>query len=778
MKKIKLEKELIALILILVFAFAIRAFAAYFFPLDSDEEFYLSNARLMLHGWLPYRDFSGANNSPLFYFMLASFLKIGGVSIFVGRLLSVFSATITAFLIYKIAKKLYGKTVGLLSSFIFAFSPFTVRYGYAVVTEPTSIMFISLAVYFLILGFEKNDYKFFILNGLALACAILVRRSVGFFIIFEPLLILLVYGIYSEYRINFKSGIKNFFSVPIGFILPFLPAIAYFVSQTNSGHIYLYDPRNLHGLEQFRNLDWILITLCEKALYLLIPIFMFLAISLKDFVYRGFRTFYKIFVGILGFSFLIFILSIDGIFLEIDREFFVVFCCILIISITYLKSKNFIKNQKYKFFNPSMLLLLTLFSPIVLILGRIIIDNEFIINFLKISINILFILFLFSFLAWLSKKTSNKSSKNISKKEINLKTEKKIEKIKNLNQNLKINKYHNKKWYIIDFEYLIVVTISIILPIILLYKGIQYNRDINTLKNILIIFLIGLFSFSLLKYFSSKVSNKFYRIITYSISIFIIIYLSILVRNKPDNNFYLVSIIYISLFSLSAFLLNYGIKIHQKIQFANLILIFWFFSIFYFYMNYQFMVVYFSELAPVGCIMGAVIIFSIYTSKNFKIKRQVNIFISLLILSAIISQSIFAHDAYFTVNDFDYNPKVSTIRKVGFYISQNTDSNEEIFAHPIYAFEADRHLIFNITYMISYNELEQHWIGTPENHGYPGIDEIIIYLDSKNVKYVIIDPLFNLNILRSNNTLENFIYSKYELVHEIENVDIFRIIND
>lgn len=759
----KLQKSLIILILIILGAFIIRVYSAYFFPLDSDEDLYLSNARLMLHGWLPF-SFTGANQSPLYYFLLAFFLKVGGVSIFVGRLLSVISATITAFFVYKIGEKLYGNKVGLFSSFIFAFSPFTIRYGYIAVTEPLAIMFISIAVYLLILGFEKS--KYFFINGIFLALAVLVRRSVGFFIIFEPIIILLIYGIYSKYRKNIKSIFKNFFFVLLGFFVLILPALIFLILKTDIDIFNYFNPRKLAGAEQFRKMDFLIIILCKKALYLLLPALIFLAVGLKTFIHKKIKLYYEIFVALLGLCFLVLVFGVANTFAEINNFTLILFSYILIFFAIYLKSKQKINFKEKNHLNKSMLLIFSLFIPTILILNKSLITNDFLIIFLEISLKILIIFLLLSLLFWILIKLnfefqfikSSKTKKSIKKNNL-----------PKSNVSLENNSLEIKKFFTIKFakKENLVLIVSISLPILLLFNEIK-NKD--SLFQISLVILTFAIIISFRKFILKKFSKNFALFYIIFLSAIGIIILSFLLRNNPENNNFLSTLVLLSLFSISTFLLVLGIKLEQKVRFANLIIIFWFFAIFYFYLNYQFMPVYFSELAPVASIMCGAIIFSLY--KKSQIKRLSNVFVSLLIFSAIISQSVYANDWYFSVKKNDVHPNVTTIRKVGKYIREHTTENEEICCYPIYAFEADRRVIFDIVYMVSYDKFQSDVFGNPGEYGYPSIEEIIDYMISTKLRYVVIDPMFEIYVLQSNPKFEYFIYSHYEFEKKIDNVQI------
>lgn len=79
---------------------------------DYDEGTYLLIARSINQGYLPYRDIF-AVHPPLFYYLLALWLRIFGDSLIAGRLLSMFIGILSVFLGYSIGSKLGGEDTGL-----------------------------------------------------------------------------------------------------------------------------------------------------------------------------------------------------------------------------------------------------------------------------------------------------------------------------------------------------------------------------------------------------------------------------------------------------------------------------------------------------------------------------------------------------------------------------------------------------------------------------------------------------------------------------------------
>jgi len=258
---------LVTIVLVLIGAFAIRYWAALTLPLDRDEELYLGRAKLILEGQAPYRDFKGDVKAIGYLYALAGGLTVFGETILGGRMLSVVASTSSVGLLFLLGRRLFNTNVGLLAAVIFAFSPFTIRYGYLAKTEPLAVCLLLLSFYFLARGVTENRWKMLVLHGLILAITVLVRRSVGIFLLAEMPLLLIGGQLYSrgtmpgmgrtsredEHDGRFYNtsigkrvkvlmersqsvagafmGVRWAFFVGIGFSLVFGPALIYILSQ-------------------------------------------------------------------------------------------------------------------------------------------------------------------------------------------------------------------------------------------------------------------------------------------------------------------------------------------------------------------------------------------------------------------------------------------------------------------------------------------------------------------------------------------------------------------
>ena len=192
----------ICLISIIAIAFLVRLYTAKTAWVDGDEGNFLYDAQMLLRGYVPFRDYH--TRSPLYITQLAVFLKLFGNEWLIARYLSVVSATISTYVLYKIGKSLYNSSVGLVASLIYAISPFAIFLSAILKTEPNQELFILLAMFFLIKGIKEGSFKYYTLNVIFLILAVFIRKSS---LIFFPLeMFLLMY-------LRYTSNNKMFFNI-------------------------------------------------------------------------------------------------------------------------------------------------------------------------------------------------------------------------------------------------------------------------------------------------------------------------------------------------------------------------------------------------------------------------------------------------------------------------------------------------------------------------------------------------------------------------------------
>lgn len=678
----------IFLTLIILSAFLFRIYLAINWVFDPDEAFYLYDSHLILNGLTPFEDFY--TRSPLLLYLLTLFLKIFGENYVAGRLLSVVTSTITIYFVYLIGNNLYNRNVGLLASFLFAFSPFINRWAYTIVTEPTQLMFTTIAMYMLALGLKTNKKHYYLLNGIFLALSMLVRKSSFVLIFGEFVFLFFVHYDFNNLK-NLKPFIRNYSTIIIGILFVFLPVAHFnymFVMPIFSGLISMLsnispDTMSLTSTSDTENIALyrnVLNEMGTKAFYLILPTFLFLLHPINDFSKKNVRTLYKIFFSVVGLIGLSKVIEIPFSSMFIFYIGLLIFLYSLVLI--YIK---FTKHSLHEKINQR--------------------------SFVKIADTI----------------------------------------VKDFN----VRKY--------DLGYKVTVFligfIGIAILLINFSSGNIVYPALFVMLGIIIFTAILTPPFAFRDFVGKKISERS----LWSLIIVISLLLTLIKSNYVARDF-VFNFVCLLLICMAIFFSKYKMKRLQVAKYSNIFLIFWFFSIFFFYLFYRVYSVYMYELTAVSCIMTAVVVDSMRKSMP-EFKNSVNIFVGLLAITMLLSQSM-----YIEYNQSDYTkPRhVATIVAISDYISENTNTNEEVFAAwAIYPFNAQRNQMLNLTRPLY---VDSKWVQTL---GYPSTNEIIDYMDENKIKYVIVDYYMNDWIFSVSPEFEQYVKENYIVCEKFGNTEIY-----
>ncbi|CAB50183.1 ArnT family glycosyltransferase [Pyrococcus abyssi] len=143
------------LLMLLVFVVYIALRLPLLFPTneywDYDEGTYLLIARYINLGYLPYRDVL-AVHPPLFYYLLALWLRVFGDSYIVGRLFSLSFGALSLILAYKVGKIVRDEMLGVLFSLLLALDPQTIILNSTVFHASLIEFFVLLTLYLYLKG--------------------------------------------------------------------------------------------------------------------------------------------------------------------------------------------------------------------------------------------------------------------------------------------------------------------------------------------------------------------------------------------------------------------------------------------------------------------------------------------------------------------------------------------------------------------------------------------------------------------------------------------------
>lgn len=246
MKKILMKNKTIILFGfgVLVLSLFLRLFNLTYLPVFADEAIYIRWAQIMkvesTLRFLPLSD----GKQPLFMWSVIPFLKFLKDPLIAGRLVSVLTGMGTLVGVFFLSSQLFkSKKVSLISSFIYAISPFSVFFDRIGLVDSMLSMFGVWTLYFGILAAQTMKLDFAMITGFFLGGALLTKSPALFFSILLP-----------STRILAKRGkqIKNKIRRVIKLILLLIPTYLIGYGMLN---ILRLGP-NFHMLSA-RNLDYV-----------------------------------------------------------------------------------------------------------------------------------------------------------------------------------------------------------------------------------------------------------------------------------------------------------------------------------------------------------------------------------------------------------------------------------------------------------------------------------------------------------------------------------------
>jgi len=213
-----------------------------------DENVYYYMGKLISEGKVPYRDFFFAH-PPLHIYLIALVYKIFGFNIIALKSIPLISTLITAFFIFKIAKRKFGNFEAVISSLLFLFS-------YSVMFNSVFSFGINLATMFLVIGvyllLNKNNY---ILSGIFFGLAGITRL-----LSVIPISVFLIAALSSNKKNSLKllAGFFIIFLLVNGIFILFLGGD--YLAQVYKFH-FLKDPDTKENFKEYTDivkLNWIL----------------------------------------------------------------------------------------------------------------------------------------------------------------------------------------------------------------------------------------------------------------------------------------------------------------------------------------------------------------------------------------------------------------------------------------------------------------------------------------------------------------------------------------
>jgi hypothetical protein len=184
------DKIGMALLLLLVFITVTIRSKFSGIPFERDEGTYAYYGKLLLEGGIPYKDFYEQKFPGIFYFF-AMIVSLFGDTVQGMHKGFMYVNILTLIFIYFTSRNLFSAFAGVVSAATFVFVSMTPNLsGYTVQGEHGVIFFSSLGFLFYSIARFNSDWKYYLLMGLSLGAAFMVKTSGVFFVAAGGIIIL------------------------------------------------------------------------------------------------------------------------------------------------------------------------------------------------------------------------------------------------------------------------------------------------------------------------------------------------------------------------------------------------------------------------------------------------------------------------------------------------------------------------------------------------------------------------------------------------------------
>ncbi|MEM4662737.1 MAG: glycosyltransferase family 39 protein [Candidatus Diapherotrites archaeon] len=231
------RKKLGVLFVIFILGFWLRN-SHYTLGMHTDGWVYAESAKYMLLKGIYVKDCAIGNLEschlyeqvlapPGYPFLISLAYQIFGINSYFAGVISGILSSLTIVLIFFIAKELFDENAGLLAAAIFAFFPYDLLFAGSGHARPTSLFFVSFALFLYLLTVKKNSLRLWFATALTLSMAVYIRQE-NIVLLFPMLLGLFVFNYFRRTEFMERSIIEKakIFSKKIAF-----PALLFIVTQ-------------------------------------------------------------------------------------------------------------------------------------------------------------------------------------------------------------------------------------------------------------------------------------------------------------------------------------------------------------------------------------------------------------------------------------------------------------------------------------------------------------------------------------------------------------------
>lgn len=228
----RLNKEIFLMILLISVGFFLRTYNLNWDQgqhLHPDERLYINASNLSLPNNIQefFSETSPLNPNMFYYGSFPLYVYAGLNALFpstdiliISRFVSAILSTFTIILLYKIGYKLFSKQIGLITAFVFTFSPGIIQHAHFNTTESMLIFLVSLITLLSITSVRNKNYFLYIPIGILCGVAVATKIT-GLSFTFIPFLALIILWTHT------KKTLKTFYSLCILGILTITSGITF-----------------------------------------------------------------------------------------------------------------------------------------------------------------------------------------------------------------------------------------------------------------------------------------------------------------------------------------------------------------------------------------------------------------------------------------------------------------------------------------------------------------------------------------------------------------------
>jgi len=237
---------------------------------------------------------------------------------------------------------------------------------------------------------------------------------------------------------------------------------------------------------------------------------------------------------------------------------------------------------------------------------------------------------------------------------------------------------------------------------------------------------------------------------------------------------FLLNIIYMGSIGTILFLVKFMGRF--SMEWGDLIILGWFFTVFLFYSNYgQFLDFYYYEIMVPLSIGAGVAVVRFYEITPAAGRKAFHILISLLLVSVLVSNSFnLGMNERSSVTDL---PTPENIRQISDYLETLTEPGDIIFTASLaVVVTADLRVPMDVSHPFYYHSPEFYI--SKDLLRYPSLDELKDYLLENRVKYAVVGYATELDYFLNNSDFRDFFFSHYLMIKEIGVMSIYQIIDN